>query len=194
MSLGLWFLVQMVPPSGQAKGMAAQCWGKVARRNLALHHSTACAAAQKDPLDRVGIALTHVTCIAIFPKAVWTVTVMTALQNFSYLIQESVEMYVATGNDRVAENSANMLRVAPPRSQNSSNSLASSSANGSSKRIVATDHTRALKAELRVTGSELRSKTAELSEAKQIIKYVPYAKCSMPVDFQHLVNPHLICV
>ena len=79
-------------------------------------------------------------------------------------------MYVATGNDREAENSANMLRVAPPRSQSSASSLASSSANGSSKRIVATDHTRALRAELKVTGAELRSKTAELSEAKQIIR------------------------
>ena len=92
------------------------------------------------------------------------------IQDCSYLIQESMEMYVATGNDREAENSANVLRVAPPRSQISSKSPASSSTNGSLKRIVPTDHTRALRAELRVTGAELRSKTAELSEAKQIIK------------------------
>ena len=85
-------------------------------------------------------------------------------------MQDSVEMYIATGSDREAENSANMLRVAPPRSQNSASSLANSSANASSKRIVPTDHTKALKAELRVTDAELRSKTAELSEAQQIIK------------------------
>ena len=79
-------------------------------------------------------------------------------------------MYVATGNDRETENSTNMLRVAPPRSQNSASSPASSSSNVSSRRIVPTVHTKALKAELRVTGAELRIKSAELSEAKQIIK------------------------
>ena len=91
-------------------------------------------------------------------------------QGLSCPIQDSVEMYIATGNDKEAEKSANMLRVAPPRSQNSASFLASSPGNGHSKRIVPTDHTKALKAELRVTGAELRSKTAELSEAKQMIK------------------------
>ena len=59
-------LLQMVPPSGQAKGMAAQCWGKVAtRNNLAFHHSTACPAAQTDPQEQVSTALTlaHIACI-----------------------------------------------------------------------------------------------------------------------------------
>ena len=79
-------------------------------------------------------------------------------------------MYITIGSDREAESSANRLRVAPPRSQNSAGSLAPSSSNNDSKRVVATDHTKALKAELRVQGAELRSKIAELSEAKQIIK------------------------
>lgn len=85
-------------------------------------------------------------------------------------MQDSVEMYIASGNDQDAESSANRLRVASPRSQNSAASLAPSRGNNGSERVVPTDHTRALRGELRVTGAELRSKSAELSEARQIIR------------------------
>ncbi len=85
-------------------------------------------------------------------------------------MQDSVEMYIASGNEHDAGSSANKLRVAPPRFQNSSASLAPSRGNNGSEYVVPTDHTRVLRGELRVTGAELRSKSAELSEARQIIR------------------------
>lgn len=86
-------------------------------------------------------------------------------------MQDSVEMFIATGRDRDAESSDNRLRVAPPRSQGSAASLSPSTRSSDGlKRAIPTDHTKALRAELRVTGAELKGKSAELSEARQIIK------------------------
>ena len=84
--------------------------------------------------------------------------------------QDSVEMYVASGDDRDAESSINRLRVAPPRSQSSAGMREQPGSGEGLQRLLPTDHTKALRAELRVTGAELRSKSAELSEAKQIIQ------------------------
>ena len=79
-------------------------------------------------------------------------------------------MYVASGDDRDTESSVNRLRVAPPRFQGSAGMRDQPGSGDSLQRLVPTDHTKALRAELRVTGAELRSKSAELSEAKQIIQ------------------------
>ena len=84
--------------------------------------------------------------------------------------QDSVEMYVASGDDRDAGSSINRLRVAPPRSQSSAGMREQPGSGEGLQRLLPTDHTKALRAELRVTGAELRSKSAELSEAKQIIQ------------------------
>ena len=79
-------------------------------------------------------------------------------------------MYVASEDDRDAESSTNRLRVAPPRSQSSAGMREQPGSGEGLQRLLPTDHTKALRAELRVTGAELRSKSAELSEAKQIIQ------------------------
>lgn len=84
--------------------------------------------------------------------------------------QDSVEMYVASGDDRDAESSTNRLRVAPPRSQSSASVCDQPGSGDDLQRLVPTDHTKALRAELRVTGAELRSKSTELLVAKQIIQ------------------------
>ena len=79
-------------------------------------------------------------------------------------------MYVASGDDRDAESSINRLRVAPPRSHSSASMCDQPGSGNGLQRLVPADHTKALRAELRVTGAELRSKSAELSEAKQIVQ------------------------
>ena len=154
--------------------------GSEIRRSL-LNRSLCCSASPKDgQLERVNLSslascMLHFHLHVVEKQAVSTefLTCCKPLASLSWSYvyeQDSVEMYVASGNDGDAESSMNMLRVAPPRSQSSASVRNQPGSGDGLQRLVPTDHTKALRAELRVTGAELRSKSAELSEAKQIIQ------------------------
>ena len=149
--------------------MTTHSSGSGVRRSLSNRTSCCSASAKDGQLERVILCFSYSAfCTPI--SMLWRSKPLAALSWPYVYKQDSVEMYVASGYDRDAESSTNRLRRAPPRSQSSAGTREQPGSGEGLQRLVPTDHTKALRAELRVTGAELRSKSAELSEAKQMIR------------------------